>query len=248
MFSVHRPDQVFRHRQQRSFVDHLAKLGCPCKFTTLVRRYHDNMTNQVLCSGDSFNVSSFLKQVCILAPVLFNVFFSQVLLHTVKDLHLSTYVRYRSDLSVSDFCGFSGRTKTVQNLIIEALFADVCPLMAHKENHLQTIVDRFAEVSRLFGLTISLGKTVVLVQAAPNTILPQPNIATEGVQLKCVESFKCLGSTFSSDGRLDRKIFSRIHTASQALGRLKVKVLQQKNTRLSTKLPPLLVVLGFPQL
>ena len=45
---------------------------------------------------------------------------------------------------------------------------------------------------------------------------PQPNITNEGVQLKCMESFKYLGSTISSDGSLDSKI-SRIHKVVQAL-------------------------------
>ena len=81
----------------------LAKLGCPCKFTALVRLFHDNMTGQVLCNSDctnSFNISNGVKQGCALAPVLFNLFFSQALLHTVKDLDLGVYVRYRSDGSV----------------------------------------------------------------------------------------------------------------------------------------------------
>ena len=64
----------------------------------------------------------------------------------------------------------------------------------------------------------------------------QPNITIEGVQQKCVESFKYLGSTVSTDGSLDSEIWSRIHKVSQALGRLKVKVLQQKGITLSTKL------------
>ena len=217
----------------------LLKLGCPRKFTTLVQLFHDNMTGQVLSNGDytdSFNITNGVKQGCVLAPVLFNLFFTQVLLHAVKDLDLGVYIKYRSDGSVFDLRRLSARTKTVERLILEALFADDCALLAHKENHLQTIVNRFAEASKLFGLTISLGKTEVMVQAAPNTTKPQPAITIDGVQLKCVESFKYLGSTISADGSLDKEITSRIQKASQALGKLRVKVLQQKGIKLSTKL------------
>ena len=108
--------------------------------------------------------------------------------------------------------------------------------MAYRENHLQTIVLRFAEASRLFGLIINLGKTEVLVQTVPNTIRPQANITTEGIQLNCVESFKYLSSTVLADGSPDSKISSRINKASQALERLKMNVLQQKGVRMSTKL------------
>jgi transcription termination factor 2 len=109
-------------------------------------------------------------------------------------------------------------------------------LMAHQENHLQTIVNKFSEAAKLFGLTISLGKTEVLLQPAPNTTPPQPCITIDGTQLKNVDMFKYLGSTISSDGTLDKEIVARIQKASQALGRLRTKVLQHKDIRLSTEL------------
>ena len=233
----------------------LLKLGCPRKFTTLIRLFHDNMTGQVLLNGEhsnTFAISNGVKQGCVLATVLFNLFFTQVLLHAVKDLNLGVYIKYRLDGSLFDLRRLSARRKTLEKLILEALFADDCALMAHKENHLQVIVDRFADAARLFGLTISLGKTEVLVQPAPNTTRPQPVITideldhfqdpesqpstrqTESespaaernhalnkaedlqsrsppltpIQLKCVDSFKYLGSTISADGTLDKENFS----------------------------------------
>ena len=72
---------------------------------------------------------------------------------------------------------------------IEALFADDCALMAHKENHLQVITDKFSEAAKLFGLTISLSKTEVLLQPAPASSPQQPSITIDDTQLKNVESF-----------------------------------------------------------
>ena len=51
-----------------------------------------------------------------------------------------------------------------------------------------------------------------------------------------VEHFKYLGSTISCDGSLDKKLGTRIGKASQALGRLRNRVLNQHNITLSTKL------------
>ena len=85
----------------------LVKLGCPFKF---------NMTGQGLCNGDcnnSFNVSNGVKQGCVLVPVLF---FSQVLLHKVKDLDLGVYGIYRSDCSVFGLRRQSTQNKTLENL------------------------------------------------------------------------------------------------------------------------------------
>ena len=106
-------------------------------------------------------------------------------------------------LLLFDLRRLCARKRTLEKLILEALFADDCALMAHKENHLQFIVDRLADAARLFGLTISLGKTMVPVQPAHNKIRPQPAITIYGVRLKCVDSFKYLGSEISADGSLD---------------------------------------------
>ncbi|KAK4305467.1 hypothetical protein Pmani_022628 [Petrolisthes manimaculis] len=45
----------------------------------------------------------------------------------------------------------------------------------------------------------------------------------DGLQLRCVDSFKYLGSTIFVDGSLDKEITSRIQKASQALGRLRLE-------------------------
>ena len=217
----------------------LFKLGCPDKFVNLIRQFHDNMTGQVLSNGEvsePFNITNGVKQGCVLAPVLFNLFFTCVLSHAIKDLDLGVYLRYRLDGSLFDLRRLNAKTKVVEKMVLEALFADDCALMAHKETDLQFIVNKFAEASRLFGLTISLGKTEVLFQPAPTSIAAPPSISIEGTQLKTVDDFKYLGSTISNDGSLDKEINARICKASQALGRLRARVLNQHNIQLSTKL------------
>ena len=217
----------------------LGKLGCPRKFVQIIRLFHDNMVGQVLHNGDAsapFNISNGVKQGCVLAPVLFNLFFTCVLKHATKDLDRGIYVRYRTDGSLFDLRRLNAKTKTSIQLVLEALFADDCALMAHNSNDLQHVVDRFAEASNLFGLTISLGKTEVLFQPHPTSQAPEPAIEIDGTPLKCVDEFKYLGSTISKDGALDKEINSRICKASQALGRLRAKVLNHHNIRLSTKL------------
>ena len=113
----------------------------------------------------------------------------------------------------------------------EASFADDCALMPHRQSDVQVIVNKFAEASRLFGLTISLGKTEVLFQPAPASVAHRPTISTDGTQLRTVDNFRYLGSVVSSDGSLDKQIGARICKASQALGRLRTHVLNQHNIR-----------------
>ena len=156
--------------------------------------------------------------------------------HAIRYLEQGVYPRYWLDGSLFDLHRLTAKTKTVKKTVLEALFADDCALMAHRESDLQIIVNKFEEASRLFGLSISLGKTEVLYQPTPAAVAHRPTISMDGTQLKTVDDFKYLGSVISKDRSLDKEISARICKASQALGRLKTRVLSQHNIRRPTKL------------
>ena len=196
------------------------RTGCPPKFMKMIKLFHVGMTGQVLSNQQAFAISKGVKQGCVLAPVLFNISFTCMLSHAVRDLEKGVYIRYRLDGSLFDLRRLTAKTKSHQDLIQEALFADDCALVAHAEPDLQLMLDRFSEASKLFGLTISLGKTEVLLQPAANTNPPAPSSSIDDTQLANVDQFKYLGNIISSDGTLDREIDARISKASQALGRL----------------------------
>ena len=107
--------------------------------------------------------------------------------------------------------------------------------MAHKPGDLQAMLNSFSDASKQFGLTISLGKTEMRFQRAPNSVAPQPAISIDDVELRVVDSLKYLGSMISSDGSLDKEIASRISKASQALGHLRNRRLNHQNVTLDTK-------------
>ena len=86
-----------------------------------------------------------------------------------------------------------------------------------------------------FDLTISVGKTEVLLQPTPGSAAVSPSISIEGTTLKTVD-FKYLGSIICSDGSLDKDISARICKANLALGYLHTYALNQHNTWQSTKL------------
>lgn len=70
-----------------------------------------------------------------------------------------------------DLHHLAAKTKTHKKLLTEALFANDCALMAHKEKYIQPNVDIFSVATKLFGLTISLRKTEVILQPAPMSAL-----------------------------------------------------------------------------
>ena len=52
---------------------------------------------------------------------------------TEEDLPDGIYIRFRTDCSVFNHQRLLARTKTIEELITELLFADDCTLLAHNE-------------------------------------------------------------------------------------------------------------------
>ena len=96
------------------------KLDCPLKFTTLTRLFHDDMTGEVFSDDEpsqKFNISNGVTQGCILALVLFNLFFTQVLLHAARDLDLGIYIKYHLDGSLFDLGSHAAKTKALERRV-----------------------------------------------------------------------------------------------------------------------------------
>lgn len=196
------------------------------------------MKGLVLSNNDiskPFKISHDMKQGCILAPVPFDLFFTCVLNHAVCEFEKGVYLKYRLDGSLFVLCCLNTRSKTLEKLILKALFADDCALMADTESGLQVIVNKFAEAFQLFSLTISLIKMEVLHQPTPVITAPSPTVCIDGTQLKAVDQFKYLGSIISSDVTLDKEIVACISKASQSLDCLCIHVMNHKNIKLATK-------------
>ncbi|BHF85638.1 hypothetical protein SprV_1002880900 [Sparganum proliferum] len=66
----------------------IQKLGCPERFIQMVRRLHDGMTVRVTDNGavsEAFVVTNGVKQGCVLAPTLFSLMFSAMLMDAFRD-------------------------------------------------------------------------------------------------------------------------------------------------------------------
>ena len=217
----------------------MSKYGCPHKFITIVRQFHDGMLARVQDGGESsapFAVTNGVKQGCVLAPTLFSIMFSAMLSDAFRDKDMGISIRYRMDGSVFNLRRLQAKTKVSEDSINDLLFADDCALNATSEANMQQSADIFSEACSNFGLTISTKKTEVMHQPAPGKQYIEPNININGQRLNVVDKFTYLGSTLSRNVVIDDEINTRLAKASAAFGRLGQNVWDRRGITTLTKI------------
>ena len=217
----------------------LPRLGCPPKFLDMLKQFHTGMMARVADNGsmsDPFPVSNGVKQGCVLAPTLFSILFAAMLHEASTGLDRGVHIQFRTDGRLFNIRRLKSQTKLSNILVREMLFADDCALVAHTEEDLQVIMDRFATACSSYGLTISLKKTEVMLQPPPGHNYIPPSITISGTKLNAVDQFTYLGSTLSRSANIDAEVSRRISKASGAFGGLRQKLWHKRGIKLETKL------------
>ena len=120
----------------------LERLGVPPKFRNILRQFHDGMQACVSVGGQQspcFNVDVGVKQGCVLAPTIFNLFLSVVTLlaHKLLDPSDGVQIQYRLDGNLFNIRRLQATTKTTTQCIHELQYADDNALIAHSPEALQ---------------------------------------------------------------------------------------------------------------
>ena len=117
--------------------------------------------------------------------------------------------------------------------ISRLLFADDLILLSSTESGLQRALNSFTDACNTAGMKISTAKTEVLhLLRNPDQCVLQVNGAT----LKQVEKFKYLGVAFTSDGRQDEELDTRIGKASAVMRALHYSVVMKRELSKKAKL------------
>ena len=218
----------------------MKRMGCTNKFTNIVRAFHNQMSATVAIGGEEtepFEVGVGVKQGCVMAPVIFNVYLAAAT-HIFREsfpTERGVELTYRLDGSVFNLKRLKARTKISTDTIFELQYADDCALVAHTPEDLQASLETLANIYKGLGLTINTNKTEVLFQWSGTGPPDQPTIHIEGTALKTTNQFCYLGSILSCDCSTDTEINSRIGKASTAFARLRRNVIDTHNLRLHTR-------------
>ncbi|XP_061891552.1 dickkopf-related protein 3b isoform X2 [Entelurus aequoreus] len=225
----------------------LLKFGCPQKFVNILRQFHEGMMSRVTIGGqesEPFKVCTGVRQGCVLAPVLFNIFLLCVtlLLHERIKKGSGVTVDFRLDGNLFNIRRLQAVTKVTPVQVIELQYADDCAVVAHTPEALQATLSAAASAYGRLGLSVNVAKTEVICQWASTPPPHPPTFTINNKPLAVVDSFKYLGSFLSDDCSIDREVQNRIKQASASFGRLRGRVFQNKDLKLHTKVAVYLAV------
>jgi hypothetical protein len=152
-----------------------------------------------------------------------------------KNTHEGLYIQTRHDADLFNVSHFKAKTRTSKHLVREMLFADDSALMAHTAPEIQTLVNRFAQTAAMFSLKINIRKTECLYQPV-KLLNPPPSpceITIDNQPLTQAKDFTYLGSTISSNAKIEKELSNRMGRASAAFGQLNNRL--WKNNHVSVK-------------
>ena len=220
----------------------LTRFGCPPRFLTILRAFHEGMSARVSVGGvlsDSFEVTVGVKQGCVLAPVIFNIYMSAITFLAKRSMNADqgiTY-RYRLDGGLFNLRRLKARTRTRTDTIHDLQYADDAGYPANDQQAMQSTLDTVNSAYSRGGLAVNTDKTVILPQVGinPAEIDGLPPFHVGNAQLKNVSSEKYLGSILSNDCSLENEVQNRIRLASSSFGKLNERVFQNRDLSTTTK-------------
>ena len=182
--------------------------------------------------SDEFNITSGVKQGCVLAPTLFGIFFATMLKQAFKNTTEGVYLRTIMDGDLFNLQRLKSLENVEEVIVRDLLFADDAAIVAHTAEDLQTLLDNISRSCSNFGLTISIAKTKVMVQGIDD----MPNVKINNNQLEIVPDFTYLGSLLTSNLSLEKEIDRRIGKAYTTFCRLAARVWENNVLTTHTKI------------
>ena len=113
--------------KRRKYGSEIWKIFAKFGFIAMVRQFHDGMQARVQNDGEfsePFEVTNGVKQVCVMAPTLFSMMFSAMLMDTFPDSDTDFPIRYHFDSNILNPRRLQAKTKVQTDVLDELLYAD----------------------------------------------------------------------------------------------------------------------------
>ncbi|KAI8487939.1 hypothetical protein Bbelb_343870 [Branchiostoma belcheri] len=184
--------------------------------------------------SDPFPVCTGVRQGCVIAPVIFNLFLAAVMLAAKKNINPEDCINltYRLDGSLFNLRRLKAPARVKHETILELQYADDAAIVGRSAAGLQRNLDTLDTAYTRAGLGINTGKKEVMFQGQGSSF---PCIQIKGTQLKNVRSFTYLGSVLTSPSDATDDVQRRIGLASASFGRLSSRVFLNKDLTTQTK-------------
>ena len=216
----------------------LRKLGVPDVLVEIVMSFHSNMQPKVRVDGElleEIEVTNGLRQGCIMAPTLFNLFACAVAERWTERIRevegAGTQILYKLDQQL-----FRRLTrKASESCLHKGEFTDDVVLMARSKDAAAAALRTYVDVTRAFGMTVSITKTKFMVVGSGMSDEEKLPITVDGGQIEWVSEFPYLGSLIADSGRIDVEVEKRIASASKAFGALRQAVFKDAHLSVNTK-------------
>ncbi|BHF72365.1 hypothetical protein SprV_0401542900 [Sparganum proliferum] len=155
----------------------MQELGCFEPFTQTVRQLHDGMMAHITDNGlvsEAFAVTNGVKQDCVIAPALFSLMFSAMLLNAYRYERPEIRITYRTRGQLLNHRRIHFQLRVSTTTVHEILFADDCALNATTKGDMRRSRDLLSAACENFGPIISTEKTMVIHQPPPDAAYVAP--------------------------------------------------------------------------
>ena len=176
---------------------------------------YSNFSSQVICNNeltDTFEVTTGVKQGCILSPFLFLLGIDWVMKSVINGKT-------------------RGIRKTLTSLLEDLDFADDIALLLHRHQDMQAKIDDMTRKAGEIGLKSSTKKTKHLRMNSRT----EAAIMLNGEEIEDIEDFTYLGSKMTTSGDTEKEIRTRISKVSQAFATLR-STWRSRNVSTKTKI------------
>ena len=215
----------------------LRTFDCPPSFVAILQQFNTGMCAQVVTVGSlssNLHVDVGVKQGCVLAPIIFNLFLIAITL--VSDCDLLS-----SDCVAIDYCPNGGlfnlrrlqtKTKTSSTVISALQYTDDLAFPSLTATRLHRSL--FAMTTAYFRAGLIINTTITDILRASSHDFQ--SIFISGKQLIISEDFIYLGLNLSFSGDIANEIHRPINLVSSALVRLRNRVFGNQNLTIHSKI------------